>query len=77
MHTIGSFDAVEGVLGVVALGGVAHKPWRAHLVEAALKGKPATPEGFHAAAEVEFAHARLLRHNEFKIELARRTCWPC
>ena len=57
----------------LALGGVAHKPWRASLAEAALKGKPATEESFRAAAEVELAHARPLRDNAFKIELAKRT----
>ena len=37
----------------IALGGVAHKPWRAWTAEAALKGGPATPERFRAAAEAE------------------------
>ena len=57
----------------LAFGGVAHKPWRASLAEAALKGKPATAESFRAAADVELAHARPLRDNAFKIELAKRT----
>ncbi len=57
----------------LALGGVAHKPWRAWKAEAALKGRPATTESFRAAAEAELADARPLLHNGFKIELARRT----
>ncbi|MGJ7581582.1 FAD binding domain-containing protein [Variovorax sp. RHLX14] len=57
----------------IALGGVAHKPWRAWKAEAALKGRPATAENFRAAAETELADARALRDNGFKIELAKRT----
>jgi xanthine dehydrogenase YagS FAD-binding subunit len=57
----------------LALGGVAHKPWRAWKAEAALKGQPAGPESFRAAAEAELADAVGLRDNEFKIELAKRT----
>ncbi len=57
----------------LALGGVAHKPWRAWKAEAALRGQPATPENFRAAAEAELADARPLRHNAFKLELVRRT----
>ena len=56
----------------VALGGVAHKPWRALKLEAALKGQPAKQENFLAAAELELADAKPLTHNGFKIELARR-----
>ena len=57
----------------LALGGVAHKPWRASRAEEALRGKPATAETFRAAAEAELAEARPLRDNGFKIELAKRT----
>jgi len=57
----------------LALGGVAHKPWRASKLEAALKGQPATERSFLAAAEAELADARPLTHNGFKIELAKRT----
>ncbi len=57
----------------LALGGVAHKPWRASELEAALKGQPATEESFLAAAEAELADAQPLTHNGFKIKLARRT----
>jgi len=57
----------------LALGGVATKPWRAWKAEEALKGRPATKDGFRAAAGAELADARPLRDNGFKVELARRT----
>ena len=57
----------------LALGGVAHKPWRALKAEAALRGSAATHENFRAAAEAELQEARGLRDNAFKIELAKRT----
>lgn len=56
----------------IALGGVAHKSWRATIAEAALIGGPATAAAFQAAAAAELASARGLRDNSFKIELARR-----
>jgi xanthine dehydrogenase YagS FAD-binding subunit len=56
----------------IALGGVAHKPWRANAAEAVLKGGPATEAAFRAAAQAEFASARGLRDNAFKIELGQR-----
>jgi xanthine dehydrogenase YagS FAD-binding subunit len=56
----------------IALGGVAHKPWRAETAEAALKGGPATEAAFSAAAEAELAPAQGLRDNAFKIDLAKR-----
>ena len=57
----------------VALGGVAHKPWRAAKAEAALVGRPANEAAFRAAAQAELAEAKPLRDNGFKIELAERT----
>lgn len=57
----------------VAFGGVAHKPWRSVEAEAALAGHPATMATFRAAAEAAMAHAVGRGHNDFKIELARRT----
>ncbi|MGA7782027.1 MAG: xanthine dehydrogenase family protein subunit M [Paraburkholderia sp.] len=56
----------------IALGGVAHKPWRANAAEAALKGGPATEAAFRAAALAELASAQGLRDNAFKIELGQR-----
>jgi len=57
----------------IALGGVAHKPWRASKAEAALRGGPATEEAFLAAAVAEMADAAPLRDNGFKIALTKRT----
>jgi xanthine dehydrogenase YagS FAD-binding subunit len=56
----------------LALGGVAHAPWRAAGVEAALAGAPATEASFAGAADAELAAARPLRENAYKVELARR-----
>jgi xanthine dehydrogenase YagS FAD-binding subunit len=69
-----ALEAEEGLVKTVriALGGVAHKPWRATIAEAALVGGPATAAAFHAAAAAELAPAKGLRDNAFKIELARR-----
>ena len=57
----------------LALGGVAHKPWRAYAAEKAMAGAKATVETFRRAAEEELADARGRGHNDFKIELAKRT----
>ncbi len=56
----------------VALGGVAHKPWRATKAEQALTGKSADAAAFQAAAAAELAAARGYKYNTFKIELAKR-----
>ncbi|NUB12720.1 xanthine dehydrogenase family protein subunit M [Azospirillum brasilense] len=56
----------------LALGGVAHKPWRDPEAEAALVGKPATPDSFRAAARVLLRDAKGHEHNSFKIDLAER-----
>jgi xanthine dehydrogenase YagS FAD-binding subunit len=55
----------------IALGGVAHKPWRAERAEEALRGAPAAEDAFRAAAEAELADARPLRDNAFKVPMAR------
>ena len=57
----------------LALGGVAHKPWRASRAEDHLTGKIADPAVFRQAAEIELESAQPLAHNGFKIELAKRT----
>ena len=56
----------------LALGGVAHKPWRDREAEAQLDGAPATRESFLRAADTVLRRARGFGHNDFKIELARR-----
>ena len=55
----------------LALGGVAHKPWRDLAVEAQLKGKPASRETFEQAADTLLGSAQPLAHNAFKVQLAR------
>ena len=56
----------------VALGGVAHKPWRDVAAEAALRGQAATRRSFKRAAESLLRDAKGYAHNTFKIDLARR-----
>ncbi|MCU1663418.1 MAG: oxidoreductase FAD-binding subunit [Pseudonocardia sp.] len=56
-----------------AFGGVAHKPWRSVEAEAALTGHPAAMATYRAAAEAAMRDAVGRGHNDFKIELARRT----
>jgi xanthine dehydrogenase YagS FAD-binding subunit len=56
----------------VALGGVAHKPWRALETEKSLVGKEATDAVFKQAAGAELKNAKAFKHNEFKIELSER-----
>jgi xanthine dehydrogenase YagS FAD-binding subunit len=65
----------EGVISDVrlALGGVAHKPWRARVAEQSLRGSAPTPENFMKAAAAELEPAIPRRDNAFKIELAKRT----
>jgi xanthine dehydrogenase YagS FAD-binding subunit len=57
----------------VAFGGVAHKPWRSTAAEGALVGQTATMATFRAAADAAMANAVGRGHNDFKIELAKRT----
>ena len=56
----------------LALGGVAHKPWRDQDVEAGLRGQAANRTVFAQAADTLLREARGFAHNGFKIELARR-----
>nr|WP_090339764.1 xanthine dehydrogenase family protein subunit M [Mycolicibacterium malmesburyense]CRL68300.1 aerobic-type carbon monoxide dehydrogenase, middle subunit CoxM/CutM-like protein [Mycolicibacterium malmesburyense] len=55
----------------IALGGVAHKPWRARRAEEALTGAPATSDSFGRAADAELEQADPLPGNEFKVALTR------
>jgi xanthine dehydrogenase YagS FAD-binding subunit len=56
----------------LALGGVAHKPWRDVQAEAALRGRPAGEATFAQAADLVLREAKGFGHNTFKIDLARR-----
>ncbi|MGW0504249.1 FAD binding domain-containing protein [Micromonospora sp. NPDC003241] len=55
----------------IALGGVAHRPWRATRAEDLLRGGPPTQDRLRRAAEAELADARPLPENAFKVPLAR------
>lgn len=69
-----ALDVEDGRIGNarIALGGVAHKPWRAEKAEAMIAGQTASPELFRAAAEAELAQAKGRGRNAFKIPLAKR-----
>lgn len=56
----------------MALGGVAHKPWRSPAAEAALEGAAPSAEVFATAAALALEGARPSGENAFKIELAKR-----
>jgi xanthine dehydrogenase YagS FAD-binding subunit len=58
----------------IALGGVAHKPWRASRAEAVLRdgGAPLTADRVAEAAEQELALASPLRDNRYKLALAQK-----
>ena len=56
----------------IALGGVAHKPWRAGKAEAVLEGKAPEPALFREAMKQEMADAQGYGHNDFKQILAPR-----
>jgi xanthine dehydrogenase YagS FAD-binding subunit len=57
----------------VSFGAVAYKPWRSIEAEAALKGRPATLSTYQAAADAAVKGSAGRGHNDFKIELAKRT----
>ena len=57
----------------IAMGGVAHKPWRAFKAEKMLAGMDATEANFKMAADAEMADAKPLEHNKFKVELGNRS----
>ena len=57
----------------LAMGGVAHKPWRLTAAEQALVGKPPTEEAFRQAAAVAMQGAKAFKHNEYKLRLAPNT----
>jgi xanthine dehydrogenase YagS FAD-binding subunit len=56
----------------LALGGVAHKPWRDTAAEATMRGQPANRDTFTQAADLLLRDAKGYPHNTFKIDLARR-----
>jgi xanthine dehydrogenase YagS FAD-binding subunit len=62
----------EVVSARIALGGVAHKPWRAFEAERGLVGRKIDANAFATAAAAAVSGAKAYRDNRFKVELARR-----
>lgn len=56
----------------LAMGGVAHKPWRLTAAEQFLIGKPAQAATFQQAAELAMQSAKPLADNQFKVGLGQR-----
>ena len=54
----------------LAMGGVAHKPWRFPAVEAFLKGKPVSEDTFQQAAQLAMQGAKAYEYNQFKLKMA-------
>lgn len=57
----------------LAMGGVAHKPWRLTEAEKSLAGKPVTEESFKHAAEIAMRGAKAYKYNAFKLKLGPNT----
>jgi len=69
-----ALDVRDGIVrdAALALGGVAHKPWRHPEAEARLVGRAPSDEAFGDAADVLLQGARPASQNAFKVTLARR-----
>ncbi|MFD1256768.1 FAD binding domain-containing protein [Mucilaginibacter terrae] len=67
-----ALDIQDGIIkdARLAMGGVAHKPWRLTTAEQVLKGKPATAATFEQAALVAMEGAKGYEHNAFKLKMA-------
>ena len=57
----------------IALGGVAHRPWRATRAEEVLRGADATEDRFRAAADAELEQAQPVPDLVWKVPMARNT----
>lgn len=70
-----ALDQQNGIVRVarIGLGGLATVPWRAVEAERFLQGKPIDDDNAAAAAGAAFASARGSGHNDFKVELGKRT----
>jgi xanthine dehydrogenase YagS FAD-binding subunit len=70
-----ALDQRDGIVRAarIALGGLATAPWRAVEAEAFLRGKRIGEDNAAAAASAAFASAQGYGHNDFKIELGKRT----
>ncbi|MBS1664647.1 MAG: xanthine dehydrogenase family protein subunit M [Bacteroidetes bacterium] len=64
-------DGSRGIRGVrLAMGGVAHKPWRLGAAEEFLKGKTVTEDNFRQAAQIAMQGAKGYSYNQFKLRMA-------
>jgi xanthine dehydrogenase YagS FAD-binding subunit len=54
----------------LAMGGVAHKPWRLHATEDFLKGRPVSEDTFMQAAQIAMQGAKAYQYNQFKLKLS-------
>ena len=70
-----ALDIRDGVVrdAGLALGGVAHRPWRVAEAENALVGRPLDDASIRVAGDRLLAGAAPLKENAFKVELARRS----
>ena len=66
-----SNNIIKGVR--LAMGGVAHKPWRLSEAEKALIGQPVSEESFKKAADLAMQGAKAFKHNAFKLKMAPNT----
>lgn len=57
----------------LAMGGVAHKPWRLFDAEKSLIGQPLSEESFKKAAAIAMQGAKAYQYNSFKLKLAPAT----
>ncbi len=65
---------VDGIItkAGIALGGVAHKPWKLTQVENYLEGKIPNLANFEVAAELAMKDARPLQGNKYKVEMGKK-----
>lgn len=68
-----ALEVKEGIIknASIAMGGVAHKPWRLPLVEKFLTGKTASQQLFKEAAAMAMEGAKTYEHNQYKIKLGK------
>lgn len=68
-----ALDVKDGMIrsAAIAMGGVAHKPWRLFEVEKLVTGKPISKELFTEAAAMAMTGAKTYTHNQYKIKLGK------
>lgn len=70
-----ALDINNGIIrsAKLAMGGVAHKPWRLNQVEKSLLGQPANTSTFEQVAQLAMHGAKAYKDNAFKLKLAPAT----